>query len=115
MRQMIELSQLTMKRLINYQRVVENQARSADRRQWTKMKLDNMNRSEAARKRAARMGAIVAYSGCLFRIQNKMPPYRQFREDVQLHNGLVELMDELNIPTSFVNVDIPSDGDLMRR
>ena len=109
MQQMIEITRVTMKRLLNTQRVVENEAKAANRLQWMKMTLDTMRRAESARQKAAHISAIVAYSGCLFRLQNKIKPYRMIDDDYFLHNGLVDLMTALGIPINFINVDIPLD------
>ena len=106
---MIDIRQTTMKRLLNYQRVIEKKARDANRLQWTKMTLDNMRFAEAAIQKAGHIGAIVDYSGSLFRIQNRIPPFRLFHDDYHLHNGLVKLMNELGIPINLINVEIPSD------
>jgi hypothetical protein len=110
MLQMKVISQITMRRLLNYQRVVENEARAAARLQWKKMTLDSMRRAEAASQKSVHIRAIVAYAASLFRIQNNMPSYRPFHEDYLLHNGLVELMNELRIPIKSISIDIPHDG-----
>ena len=111
MHQVIIITPTTMKRLLNYQRVVENEAKTADKTQWMKMTPENMRRSEAGRQKAERIDAIVAYAGMLFRIQNKMMPFRSLHGDDLLHNMLVELMHELRIPVEWGAVDCATEDD----
>lgn len=103
--QVISISQITMKRLLNYQRVTENQAKAASKRQWIDMTPQNMHAAEETRQTAARISAAVAYAGYLFRVQNQMTHYRASYCDGPLHNGLVELLTTLNIPIDLIAVD----------
>lgn len=112
MLQIIAITQLTMKRLLNYQRVTEKDANAANKRQWMAMTLDNMRKADARRQAAAHIGAMVAYAGFLFRVQNKTAAYRTLYGEGLLHNGLVALMNTLNIPVNMVGIDdmVPADG-----
>ena len=105
MQEIIEITALTMKRLLNYQRVAENQARAANKRQWTAMTLETMRKAEAARQTAAHLGGVVAYAGYLFRVQNQAAAYRTLFADGLLHNGLVELLNTLNINVAMIPVE----------
>jgi hypothetical protein len=103
--QIIAISQITMKRLLNYQRVTENNANATNKRQWIETTLENMRKAEESRQTAAQIGATVAYAGYLFRVQNKMSNYRLPDCDGLLHNALVDLMNTLDIPVDMVAVD----------
>ena len=103
--QIIAISRITMKRLLNYQRVSENNANAANTRQWTRMTLENMRKAEQTRQIAVRIGATVAYAGYLFRVQNKMSHSRGTDCDGHLHNALVELMNSLGIAVEMVTID----------
>ncbi|BBO76188.1 hypothetical protein DSCW_36050 [Desulfosarcina widdelii] len=101
----IKITQTTMKRLLNYKRVVDKEAKADSKLQWVNMTLENMRLSEASRRKAERIGAIVAYSGIIFKIQNKMIPYRSLDGDYLLYNMLIELMNELKIPIEVIEID----------
>lgn len=107
MYQTVAITPVTMKRLMNYQRVIEREANAANERQWRKMSAENMRLFEVARQEAERLGAIVAYAGFLFRVQNNLIPYRVLPNEYRLHNALVELMNELSIHVVMVEVDAP--------
>jgi hypothetical protein len=106
----IAISLITMKRLMNYQRVTENKARAANNRQWRKMTLETMHKAEETRQTAAHIGATVAYAGYLFRVQNKMSACLPSHCDGPLFNALVELMNTLDIPVEMIAVE----GDAFR-
>lgn len=93
-----------MRRLLNYQRVTENNARAANRHQWMKMNLENMRAAEKTHKTAAYIETVVAYAGYLFRVQNEMTHYRPSYYDGHLHNSLVDLLNTLGIPVEMVVV-----------
>lgn len=105
MNQIIAISQLSMRRLLNYQRVTENNANSANRRQWVDMTLETMQHAEKTGRKASHISATVDYAGYLFRVQNNMTAYRPFYADGHLHNALVALMNELAIPVGMVSVE----------
>lgn len=111
MYQTVAITPVTMKRLINYQRVVEREADAANARQWRKMTAENMRLCDAARKNAERMGAVVAYAGFLYRVQNNLASYRVLPSEHHLHNELVDLMNALGIPVAMVAVDISEDEE----
>lgn len=105
MNQIIEITPLTMKRLLNYQRVTENNAHTANRHQWIDMTLGNMCHAEKTRQAASHIRATVAYAGYLFKVQNQLTGYRQTYCDGHLHNALLALMGELAIAVDMVIVD----------
>jgi hypothetical protein len=108
--QVVSISQITMKRLFNYQRVTENRASAAGKRQWIDMTPQNMRAAEDTRQTAARISAAVAYAGYLFRVQNQMTHYRASYCDGPLHNTLIELLNTLNIPIDLISVDEAMSG-----
>jgi hypothetical protein len=105
MNQTIEITMVTMKRLLNYQRVIDRQADTANRHRWQSMTTENMRRYECASQKARHLDAIVAYAGFLFRVQNNLISYTALHGEYLLHNGLVELMKELDIPIEIVAVE----------
>lgn len=105
MNQIIAITQLSMRRLLNYQRVTENNANAANRRQWVDMTLETMQHAEKTGQTASHIRATVDYAGYLFRVQNNMTAYRPFYADGHLHNALVALMNELAIPVDMVAVE----------
>jgi hypothetical protein len=111
MYQTVAITPVTMKRLLNYQRVIEKEADAANIRQWRKMTTENMQMSTAARQAAERLGAVVAYAGFLFRVQNNLISYRVLPGEFHLHNELVELMNELSIPVAMVAVDVAENDE----
>jgi hypothetical protein len=54
---------LTMKRLLKYQRVTENNAYTANRHQWIDMTTENMHYSEKTRQAAGHIRTTVADAG----------------------------------------------------
>ena len=106
MYQTVAITPVTMKRLMNYQCVVERKANAANERQWQKMTAENMRLFEVVRIETERLRAIVTYAGFLFRVQNCLVPYRVFPFEYRLHNALVELMNVLSIPVLMIAVNI---------
>ena len=105
MNQIIEITQLTMRRLLNYQRVTENNASTANRRQWVDMTLETMRHAQKTGQTASHIRATVDYAGYLFRVQNNLTAYRPFYADGHLHNALVNLMNTLAIPIDMVDLE----------
>jgi hypothetical protein len=106
MRKIIGITALTLKRLQNYQKVVDRELKNANKLQWTEMALDQRQEYEAACKKADRIDAAVGYAGFLFRVQNGLAPARIFyseREQV-LRNDLVDLLNELLIPVVMMKI-----------
>lgn len=105
LQQIIAISQITMKRLLNYQRVTEKKANMANKHQWIKMTLENMRKAEETRRTAMQINAAVSYAGYLFRVQNNMSHYHTNDCEGLLHNSLVTLMNRLDIAVEMVAVD----------
>ncbi len=103
MRKIIEISPIMLKRLQNYQQVVENERKAAHQSQWMEMTLDKMENYQVIHKKSDHINAVVGYASFLFRVQNGMSPPRTLYGELYLRNALVELMEELSIPIKMVN------------
>ena len=104
MMRIIEITPLTLKRLLNYQRVVDNEARRAQKLQWIELTQDRMQEYQAARRKLDHVGAVAEYAGYLFRVQNGEMAHRTFYGEPFLVTALVEILDELRIPVKLVGV-----------
>lgn len=102
MRQIVEITPVTLKRLRNYRQVAENKKKMAHKKQWMTMTFDSMQEYEEARKHADHASAVVGYASFLFRVQNGMTPPRILYAEQLLRNALVELLKELHIPIVLV-------------
>lgn len=94
----IEISETTMKRLTNYADVMKRHYRDAEKRQWTTMTLEAMQRCERVKQRAQHISATVAYSQYLYLVQKGLTPTRSIYGEPLLSRALIELMNELDIP-----------------
>ncbi|NIQ96438.1 MAG: hypothetical protein GWO11_05195 [Desulfuromonadales bacterium] len=104
MPEIIEITPVTLKRLLNYQRVVDNSLKKAAKDQWIDMTLEKMETCHAARQKAGHVNTASAYADFLFRVQNGLMPYRTLSGEFLLRNALVELLGELDIPVTFIRV-----------
>jgi len=104
MGQLIEITPLTLKRLLNYLRIVDNETRRAEKLQWIEMTLDRMQEYQAARQKSDHLGAVAAYAGFLFRVETGIMDYRTLYGEPFLSNALVKVLGELNIPVNLVSV-----------
>lgn len=102
MRQIVEITPVTLKRLRNYRQVAENQMKTAHKKQWMTMTVESMQEYEQARKHADHASAVVGYASFLFRVQNGMTPPRILYGEQLLRNTLVQLLKELHIPIVLV-------------
>jgi hypothetical protein len=106
MSQIVEITPLTLKRLLNYQRVVDNETQRAEKIQWIEMTLDRMQEYQAARHKSDHVGAVVAYAGFLFRVETGAMAYRALYGEPFLSNALVEVLGELNITVKLVGLPV---------
>jgi hypothetical protein len=104
MGQLIEITPLTLKRLLNYQRIVDNETQRAEKIQWIEMTLERMQAFQASRMKSDHVGAVVAYAGFLFQVETGAMAYRYIYGEPFLSNALVEVLGELRIPVRLVNV-----------
>jgi hypothetical protein len=107
MRHIIEINPTTLKRLQNYQAVVENERKNAHKNQWMELTLERMQEYQVAHKKADHVNAVVGYASFLFRVQNGMSPPRALYGEQILRNALVELMAELHISIRMVEMPEP--------
>jgi len=106
-RQIVEITPVTLRRLRNYGQVAENKMKVAHKKQWMTMTLESMKEYQDALKYSDRASAVVGYASFLFRVQNGMTPPRILYGEQLLRNTLVHLLKELHIP--IVLVDVPAD------
>jgi hypothetical protein len=104
MGQIIEITPLTLKRLLNYLRVVDNETQKAEKIQWIEMTLDRMQEYQAARQKSDHVGAVTAYAGFLFQVETRAMAYRPLYGEPFLNNALVEVLGELKIPVRLVSL-----------
>ena len=98
----VEITGTTLKRLVNYESVVRQAHREAERLQWRVMTLEVMQAAEKAGARARHLGAIVAYADYLHRLQFGEGETRFIYGEPLLSQGLVGLLRELGIATRMV-------------
>lgn len=104
MRQIVEITPVTLRRLKNYGQVAENKMKVAHRKQWMTMTLESMQEYQEALKYSDYAAAVVGYASFLFRVQNGMMPPRILYGEQLLRNSLVHLLKELHIPIVLVDV-----------
>jgi len=105
-RQIVEITPVTLRRLRNYGQVAENKTKMAHRKQWMTMTLESMQEYQEALKHSDRASAVVGYASFLFRVQNGMMPPRILYGEQMLRNTLVHLLKELHIPIVLVEVPV---------
>jgi len=98
----VEITETTLKRLVNYEAVVRKEQMEAERRQWQVMTLEVMQAAEKAGARARHLRAIVAYADYLHRLQCGEDQTRYIYGEPMLSKGLVELLRELAIELRMV-------------
>lgn len=103
MGQLIEITPLTLRRLLNYQRVVDTATQKAEQAQWIEMTLERMLEYQASREKSDHVGAVAAYAGFLFRVETGVMDYRALYGEPFLANALLEILGELHIPVNLVN------------
>lgn len=107
MRQIVEITPVTLRRIRNYGQVAENTMKMAHKKQWMTMTLESMQEYQEALKYSDRASAVVGYASFLFRVQNGMTPPRILYGEQMLRNTLVHLLKELHIP--IVLIAVPAD------
>ena len=98
----IEITEITLKRLDNYEAVLLKEFQEADKLQWRIMTCEVMQAAEQARRRAREVSAIVAYARYLSRIQSGRNDPRYIYGEPQLSQALADLMLELSIERKIV-------------
>ena len=98
----IEITETTLKRLGNYQTVVQRENLEADSQQWRVMTLDVLQAAEKAKVRAGRVNAAVSYARYLHRLQTGQDHSRSIYAEPLLSQALAALLNELSIEQKMV-------------
>lgn len=87
-----------LKRLVNFNNVVQQQCKRAEKRQWLRMTLENMQACQQAQEKARTYAALAGYGLYLYRVQKGLGGKRPIYGEPLLHNALLNKMRELRIP-----------------
>jgi len=98
----VEITDTTLKRLSNYDSVVQKQCRDAEQLQWRVMTHEVMQAAKEAEARSRQIGSIVAYARYLHRIQRGQDSLRAIYGEPLLSQALVGLLTELSIEKKMV-------------
>jgi len=98
----IEITDLTLKRLDNYETVLSRAYQEADRLQWRVMTREVMQAADLARTRAREVSAVVAYARYLNRIQIGRDYPRSIYGEPLLCQALADLLEKLSIERTMV-------------
>ena len=98
----IEITDLTLKRLNNYEAVLSKESLEADKLQWRVMTREVMQAAELARTRAREISALVAYARYLNRIQSGRNYPRSIYGEPLLSQALADLLEKLSIERTMV-------------
>jgi len=98
----IEITDLTLKRLDNYETVLSRAYQEADRLQWRVMTREVMQAAEQAGSRAREVSAVVAYARYLNRLQSGRDYPRSIYGEPLLSQALADLLETLSIERNMV-------------
>jgi hypothetical protein len=98
----ISITDTILKRLVNYENVMRRKLDSAEKRQWTDMTLENMQEFEKVREQARSIFALAGYGLYLYKVQKGLREATSVYGEPLLHNALVDLLNELNVPVQFI-------------
>lgn len=98
----VEISNTTLTRLVNYEAVTRKNYQEAHNRQWREMTLDVMRECERMCQRMRHVTQIAGYCLYLYKLQNGLSPRRSIYAEPAISRGLVDLMEELNIPVRMI-------------
>lgn len=98
----VEITEVTLKRLTNYESIVLKDHLEAEKLQWRVMILEVMQAAEKARSRASRVSAAVTYARYLHRLQTGKDHTRYIYGEPMLSRSLRDLMTELSIERRMV-------------
>ena len=96
----IVITDTVLKRLVNFNNVVQQECRMAHKRQWLQMTLDNMQAYQQAQEKARALSAIAGYGLYLYKVQKGLRQKQPIYGEPLLHNALLEMMKELRVPVS---------------
>ena len=109
----IEITKTALKRLRNYESVVQKEHEAAEKLQWRDMTHAVLQAAETAKARARHVSAVVSYARYLHRIQNGQDRTRDIYGEPLLSKALTEEMDGLLMkskPVAEVGVDETASG-----
>ncbi|WP_303721294.1 hypothetical protein [Malonomonas rubra] len=98
----IEITETTLRRLVNYEAVVQKKYDDAVKLQWQVMTLEVMQAAQTAEIRARQMSAVVAYARYLHRIQFGQDTTRPIYGEPLLSKALAAILEELFIESKLV-------------
>jgi len=94
----IVITDTILKRLVNFNNIVQQEYQTAEKRQWQEMTLDNMQAYQQAKEKAGAHSAIAGYGLYLYKVQKGLREPRPIYGEPLLHNALLALLRQLNIP-----------------
>ena len=97
-----EISETTLKRLGNYEAVIQHANQEAEQLQWRVMTLEVMQAAEKSRVRTRQVNGIVAYARYLHRLQTGQGQVRNIYGEPLLSQSLDVLLEELSIQRRMV-------------
>lgn len=98
----IEITEMTLKRLTNYESIVLKDHLEVEKLQWRVMILKVMQAAEKAKSRASQVSTAVTYARYLYRLQTGQDHTRYIYGEPLLSQSLVDLMKELSIEQRMV-------------
>ena len=102
----IVITDTILKRLVNFNNVVQLECQMANKRQWQRMTLDNMQAAQQSREKASTCAAIAGYCLYLYKVQHGLRENCRVYGEPLLHNALLEKMKELRIPVSQTEIQL---------
>jgi hypothetical protein len=94
----ILITDSVLKRLVNFNNVIQQQCKMAAKRQWLCMTLENMQAYQQAQEEAKTHAALAGYGLYLYKLQKGLGEKRPIYGEPLLHNALLCKMRELQIP-----------------
>lgn len=94
----ILITDSVLKRLVNFNNVIQRQCKMAAKRQWLCMTLDNMQAYQQAQEQAKTHAALAGYGLYLYKVQKGLGGKRPIYGEPLLHNALLSKLKELRIP-----------------
>jgi hypothetical protein len=96
------ITDTVLKRLVNYEKVMRQQLRTAEKRQWIDMTLHNMQEYATIKARSQAAFATAGYGLYLYKVQKGLRKTASVYGEPLLHNSLLKLLEEWHVPVRFV-------------
>ncbi|OEU56413.1 MAG: hypothetical protein BA871_07840 [Desulfuromonadales bacterium C00003096] len=94
----ILITDSVLKRLVNFNNVIQQKCKMAAKHQWRCMTLENMQAYQQAQEEAKTHAALAGYGLYLYKVQKGLGKKRPFYGEPLLHNALLCKMQKLRIP-----------------